>query len=95
MKTTEDLDKPHNEYRSAFQRNFAVDVKKVCDGFDVNPFEEMNPANISNTSISYDEETRKSLKLLLSDGETQFQTFLNKRLINNYEYRCSIKKKKL
>ena len=81
-KTTEDFDKPHHEDRTAFQRNFAADVKKVHDGFDVNPFEEMNLVNISNTSISYDEETRKSLKLLLSNGEAQFQTFLNERLID-------------
>ena len=51
-KTTEDLDKSHDEDRSAFQRNFAADVKKVYDGFDVNPFEKMNLANISNTCIS-------------------------------------------
>ena len=41
----------------------------------------MNLVNISNTSISYDEEARKSLKLLISNGESQFQTFLNERLI--------------
>ena len=35
-KTSEDLDKPHNEERSAFQRNFAADVKKVYDCFHVN-----------------------------------------------------------
>ena len=81
-KTTEDLDKPHHEDRTAFQRNFAADFKKVYDGFDVNPFEKMNLVNISNTSVSYDEETRKSLKLLLSNGEAQFQTFLNEQLID-------------
>ena len=80
-KTTEDLDKPHHEGKSAFQRNFAADAKKVYDDFDINPFKEMNLVKISNTSISYDKETRKSLKLLLSNGETQFQIFLNERLI--------------
>ena len=82
VKTTEDLDKPHHEDRSSFQRNFAGDGKKFYDGFDVNPFEEINLMNISNTSISYDKETRKSLKLLLTNGEAQFQTFLNERLID-------------
>ena len=81
-KTTEDLDKPHHEGKCAFQRNVAADVKKVHDNFDVNSFKEMNRVNISNTSISYDKETRKSLKLLLSNGEAQFQTFLNERLID-------------
>ena len=38
--------------------------------------------NISNTSISYDKEIRKSLKLLLSNGEMQFQTFLNEQVID-------------
>ena len=71
-KTTEDLDKPHHEDRSAFHRNFAAGVKKVYDGFDVNPFEKMSLVIISNTSVSYDEETRKLLKFLLSNGETQF-----------------------
>ena len=51
-KTTEDLDKLHHEDRSLFQRNFLGDVKKVYDGFDVSPFEEMNLVTISNTSIS-------------------------------------------
>ena len=81
-KSTEDLNKPHHEDRSVFQCNFAADVKKVYDGFDVNPFEEMNLVNISNKSISDDEEQRKLLKLLLSNGEAQFQTFLNERLID-------------
>ena len=58
-KLTEDLDKTHHEDRSAFQRNFMAEVKKVYDGFDVNPFEEMYLENINNTSISYDEEIRK------------------------------------
>ena len=58
-KPTEDLDKTHHEDRSAFQRNFTADAKKVYDGFDVNPFEEMYLENINNTSISYDEEIRK------------------------------------
>ena len=71
-KTTEDLCKPHHEDKSAFQLNFAADIKKVYDGFDVKPFEEMNLVNISNTSISYDEEIRKPLKLLLRNGEAQF-----------------------
>ena len=47
-KTTEDFDKPHYEDRSAFRRNLAADVKKVCDGLDVNPFEEINLVDISN-----------------------------------------------
>ena len=58
-KLTEDLDKTHHEDRSAFRRNFMAEVKKVYDGFDVNPFEEMYLENINNTSISYDEEIRK------------------------------------
>ena len=76
-KTTEDLDQLDHEDRNSFQRNFVGDVKKVYDGFGVNPFEEINLVNISNTSISYDEETRSSLKLLFSNAEAQFQTFLN------------------
>ena len=39
----------------------------------------MNLLNISNISISYDEETRKSL---LGNGEGQVQTFLNEQLID-------------
>ena len=35
-KTTEDFDKPHHEDRSLFQSNFAGNVKKIYDGFDVN-----------------------------------------------------------
>ena len=74
-KTTEDLDKPHHEDRSVFQLNLPADVKKVYDGFDVSRFEEMNLVNISNTSISYDEETGKSLNLLLSNGRCNFKRF--------------------
>ena len=51
-KTTEDLDKPHHECRSVFQRNFAGNIKKVYEDLDVNPFKEMNLVNVSNTSIS-------------------------------------------
>ena len=81
-KTTENLDKLNHEDRSAFQRNFGADVKKVYDDFDVNPFEEMNLLNISNTSIPCDEEIRKSLKLFLSNGEAHFKTFSNEWLID-------------
>ena len=83
-KTAENLDKPHHEDRSTFQTNFAADLKKVYDSFDVNLFEEMNLVKSSNTPISYEEETRKSLKLLLSNGKAQFQTFLNERLIKQW-----------
>ena len=81
-KTTEDLDKLHYEDRNSFQRNFVGDVKKVYDGFDVNPFEEINLVNISNTSISYEKETSNSLKLLFSNAEAQFQTLLNSQVID-------------
>ena len=54
-KTAEDLHKAHHKDRSLFQCNFSGDVKKVYDGFNVNPFEEMNLVNISNTSKSYDD----------------------------------------
>ena len=37
--TPEDLDKAHHKDRSLFQCNFSGDVKKVYDGFNVNPFE--------------------------------------------------------
>ena len=40
----------------------------------------MNLVNISNAS--YDEETRKSLKLLISNGKEQFQMFLDERIID-------------
>ena len=53
-KTAEDLDKAHHKGRSLFQCNFS-DFKKVYDRFNVNPFEEMNLVNISNTSKSYDD----------------------------------------
>ena len=42
----------------------------------------MKLVNISNASISYDEETKKSLKLCLNNGEKQFQTFVNERSID-------------
>ena len=74
-KTTEDLDKPHHEDRSSFQRNFAGDVKKFYDGFDVNPFEKINLVNIGNTSISYDKETRKSLSCFLLMEGRNFKLF--------------------
>ena len=54
-KTPEDLDKAYHKDRSLFQCNFSGDVKKVYDGFNVNPFEKINLVNISNTSKSYDD----------------------------------------
>ena len=56
--------------------------KKVVNGFDLNPFEENNLVNISNTSISYGAEIQNSLQSLLRNGKMQFQEFLNERLIN-------------
>ena len=50
-KATEDQNLPHHEDREAFQRNFATDVKKICNGMEINSFEENNYVNISNTSI--------------------------------------------
>ena len=66
----------------AFQPNFATDVKNICNGMEINPFEKNNFVNISNTSVFYDEEIKKSLKLILSEGEAQFQMFLKERLID-------------
>ena len=81
-KATEDQNLPHHEDREAFQRSFATDVKKICNGMEINPFEENNFVNVSNTSVFYDEEIKKSLKLILSEGEAQFQMFLKERLID-------------
>ena len=53
---------------------------------EINPFEENNFVNISNTSVFYDEEIKKSLKLILSEGEAQFQMFLKERLIDRTKY---------
>ena len=73
---------PHHEDKEAFQRNFATDVKKICNGMEINPFEESNFVNISNTSVFYDEEIKTSLKVILREGEAQFQMFLKERLID-------------
>ena len=45
---SENYRKPYYEGRSAFQRNFAEEVRKVYHGFEVNSFEEINLVNISN-----------------------------------------------
>ena len=81
-KATEDQNLPHHEDREAFQRNFATDVKKICNGMEINSFEENNYVNISNTSVFYNEEIKKWLKLILSEREAQFQMFLKERLID-------------
>ena len=80
-KVTEDQNLPHHEDRQAFQRNFATDVKKICNGMKINPFEENNLVNISNTSVFYNEEIKKPLKLTLSEGQAQAQ-FLKEPLID-------------
>ena len=81
-KATEDQNLPHHEDREAFQRNFATDVKKICNGMEINSFEENNYVNISNTSVFYNEKIKKWLKLILSEREAQFQMFLKERLID-------------
>ena len=62
---------------------------------EINPFEENNFVNISNTSVFYDEEIKKSLKLILSEGEAQFQMFLKERLIDRTKYVDAPIKKKI
>ena len=62
---------------------------------EINPFEENNFVNISNTSVFYDEEIKNSLKLILSEGEAQFQMFLKERLIDRTKYVDAPIKKKL
>ena len=49
---------------------------------EINSFEENNYVNISNTSVFYNEEIKKWLKLILSEREAQFQMFLKERLID-------------
>ena len=49
---------------------------------EINPFEENNFVNISNTSVFYNDEIKKSLKLILSKGEAQFQMYLKEQLID-------------
>ena len=51
-------------------------------GMEINPFEENNFVNISNTSVFYNDEIKKSLKLILSKGEAQFQMYLKEQLID-------------
>ena len=82
LNSIHELEKPHHEDRTTFQYNFSSDVKKVVNGFDLNPFEENNLVNISNTFISYGAEIQNSLQSLLRNGKMQFQEFLNERLIN-------------
>ena len=62
---------------------------------EINPFEENNFVNISNTSVFYDEEIKNSLKLILSEGEAQFQMFLKERLIDRAKYVDAPIKKKI
>ena len=82
LNSIHELEKPHHGDRTSFKYTFSSGVKKLVNGFDLNPFEENHPVNISNTSISYGTEIQNSLQPLLKNGEMQFQEFLNERLIN-------------
>ena len=63
---------------------------------EINPFEENNFVNISNTSVFYNDEIKKSLKLILSKGEAQFQMYLKEQLIDRIKsVDAPIKKKQL
>ena len=61
-KATGDQNLPHHKDREAFQRNFATDVKKICNSMEIISFEENNFVNISNTSVFYDEEIKKIIE---------------------------------
>ena len=83
--TGNDLDtneKPHHEDIVAFQNRFSLDMKKVIEGMDVNPFLQDNLVKVSNVSQVYDHQVHLTLQTLLINGETQFKKFLNDRLIN-------------
>ena len=82
-KTTEDLDKLQHEEGIAFQRNFVADVKKVFDGFGVNPLEKMNIVIISNTPIylmTKKQESHYSCFLVME--RPNFKRFLHERAID-------------
>ena len=54
--------KPHHEDTVAFQNRFSLDVRKVIEGMNVNPFLQHDLVKISNISQVYDHQVYLTLQ---------------------------------
>ena len=72
----------HEDIAPPVPNRFSLDVKKIIEVMDVNPFLQEDLVKISNVSKVYNHQAHLRLQALLINGKTQFTKFLNDRVIN-------------
>ena len=71
----------HHEDNASFQETFARDVKTLCNGMPVNPFQLNKLTKINNSTVSVPDIAFMTVKEMEDKGEEQFNAFLYDRLI--------------
>ena len=72
-------EKPHHEYRMAFQSRISFEKRIGFKEMDVNLFEQKNFVKISNVSAVYDNEAQNRFRSFSVNGVIQFQEFFKEQ----------------
>ena len=72
----------HHEDNAAFQTRFESDVKTLCKGLVVNPFQQDKLTKINNTNLVVPDSSIEIIKNMETKGEEQVSIFINDRLVS-------------
>ena len=71
----------HHEDNENFRKNFVGDVKILCKGFAMNPFQQETLKKLNNSKISFPEKSVDILKSMETKGEQDVVAFISERLV--------------
>ena len=74
--------KKHHEDNDAFQTRFESDVKTLCKGLAVNPFQQDKLTKINNCNLVVPDSSIDTIKNMKTKGEEQVLNFINDRLVS-------------
>ena len=76
-----EVEAKHHEDNLNFRKNFVADVKVLCKGFAMNPFQQDKLKKMNNSNISFAEKTVHVLKCMEAKGEEDVVAFITERLV--------------
>ena len=65
-----------------FRKNFVADVKVLCKGFAMNPFQQEKLKKMNNSNISFPGKTVQVLKCMETKGEEDVVAFITETLVS-------------
>ena len=71
-----------------FKKNFVADVKILCKGFAMNPFQQDKLKKLNNSNISFPDKSIETLKCMEIKGEQDVVAFIADRLVSGRSSIC-------